>query len=101
MLGEAEFGMLPDKLARLHLVGFINLEMPPKGRMARRRHRKKPPAGPINIAFLSHDSRVCAVQLAKQDCPKCLMPLNFRSRQNGTQKGIANRGRISLNVRVR
>jgi hypothetical protein len=100
MLGEAEFRMLPDKLARLHLIGFINLEMPPKGRMAWRCHRKKPPAGPIYIAFLSHDGRVCAARLAKQDCPKCLTPLNFRSgEQNGTQNGKADMGRISLNVR--
>jgi hypothetical protein len=98
MLGEAEFRMLPDKLARLHLIGFINLEMPPKGGMAWRRHRKKPPAGPINIAFLRHDGRVCAVQLAKQDCPKCLTPLIRSDEQNGTQNGKADMGRISLNV---
>lgn len=52
-LGEVELRILPDQLAGPPLVEFIDLEMPPAGRMARRYHREIPPAGLINV--VCHD----------------------------------------------
>jgi hypothetical protein len=43
-LGQVELRIMPDEFARPRLIEFVDLKMPPKGRMARRYYRKIPSA---------------------------------------------------------